>query len=190
MRQLPWFLCTVAPGPHPLTLLVLWFSPHFGVDPNFKITLWTSCCLGLAFFDVTQKLFRKTPSGIQLAWICRTFSRHSFSIIFQEIHQTSPLPRFFPCQKRFKKWSKLQFLNCFMGHSYTLNRLPDGYAKSCKVTPKYTKITAKWARKTMDHAFAIAKNTPHRLTCQNASKCDRFCCSRSCIALEKCADIT
>ena len=125
-----------------------------------------------------------------MAWSVRTFWRYSFRFIFQDIHQTFPLPLFFPCQKRFKKWSKLQFLNCFMGHSYTLNRLPDGYAKSCKVTPKYTKITAKWARKTMDHAFAIAKNIPHRLTCQNASKCDRFCCSRSCIASGKCAEIT
>ena len=40
----------------------------------------------------------------------------------------------------------------------------------------------------MAHGLPMAKKTPHRLTCQNASKCDRFCCSRSRIAPRKFAD--
>ena len=62
-----------------------------------------------------------------------------------------------------------------------------------KIMQNYAKMHKnhrKISTKETNYDLAMAKNTPHRLTCQNASKCDRFCCSRSCIALEKCADIT
>ena len=62
--------------------------------------------------------------------------RPSFSFIFQEIHQTSPVTRFFQRKKRFKKWWKLRVLSCFEDHSYIEIRLPDGSSKSCKMTPK------------------------------------------------------
>ena len=67
-------------------------------------------------------------------WI--TFLRPNFITIFQEIHQTLQVSRFFQREKRFKKWWKLRVLSCAEDHSYTEIKLPNGCTKSCKMTPK------------------------------------------------------
>ena len=62
--------------------------------------------------------------------------RQNFSFIFQKIHQTSQVSRFFQRKKRVKKSCKLRVLSCFEDDSHTEIRLPDGSLKSCKITPK------------------------------------------------------
>ena len=71
-----------------------------------------------------------------MAWIGRTFWRHSFTRNCQEILQASQVIRISQCKKRFKKRSKLRVLSYFEDHSYIEIRLPDGTPKSCKITPK------------------------------------------------------
>ena len=89
-------------------------------------------------------------------WI--TFLRPSFTTIFQKIQLTSRVTVFFPYKKRFKMWWKLRVLSCFDDHSYTEIKLPTGYTKSCKMTPKCI---------TNQREMTMKK---HRFRCCNAQK--------------------
>ena len=65
--------------------------------------------------------------------------------------------------------------------------LPGNSVKNhAKLTQTASKTDAKWTRKIMHSGLASAKNTPQRLTCQNASKCIHFCGSRCYFAPGKC----
>ena len=76
----------------------------------------------------------------------------------------------------------------FVNLEQASKRVPKNHAKFSNYA-KMQNHHKKRTRKTMDHALAMPKETNDRLTCQNASKYDRFCCSQSCIAWGKCAEI-
>ena len=111
-----------------------------------------------------------------------TLLRIRISSFFQRIQQTSRRIRFLPCQKRIKKWWKSRVLTSSENHSHTENRPPDGYPKSCKMTPKWIKNHRKMRTKKMDSDSTMVKNARRRLTCENASNYVHFCRSRCCFA--------
>ena len=135
------------------------------------------------FFSRSCKKLKKHYTGIQMTTKWIIFLRPNFVFIFQKIHQTSPITRFFQRKKRFKKWWKLRVLSCFEDDSYTEIRLPDGSSKSCKINPKCNTNHREMSMK--KHKFRsrnAKKNARRRPTCKIASKRVRFCRYRCCFA--------
>ena len=100
------------------------------------------------------------------------FLRPNFIIIFQEIHQTSPITWFFQCKKRFKKWWKLRVLSCFEDDSHTEIRLPDGSLKSCKITPKCNTCTNHREMSMKKHQFR-SRNAQKRTPSTDLLNCNK-----------------
>ena len=109
----------------------------FGCAQNRKLyERYSQIVTSITFFSRSRKKLKKHDTGIQMTTKWIIFLRPNFILIFQKIHQTSPVTRFFQRKKRFKKWWKLRVLSCFEDDSHTEIRLPDGSSKSCKITPK------------------------------------------------------
>ena len=88
----------------------------------------------------------------------------------------------FSVTKSFKKRHK----NIFKILTTVCEWLQIGVKNHAKLTQTASKTDAKWTRKIMHSGLASAKNTPQRVTCQNASKCVHFYDSRCYFAHEKC----
>ena len=116
-------------------------------------------------------------------WIM--FLRASFIFIFQKIHQTSRITRFFQRKKRFKKLWKLRVLSCFEDHSYIEIRLPDGSSKSCKMTPKCITNQREMTMKKHRFRFYNAKKRTPSTELRNCMKTRSVSSFRCCIAQER-----
>ena len=105
--------------------------------------------------------------------------RLNFVRDFQEIHKTLAWACFLRVKNAWKM-IKITDFDLLRGPFIDLGQMPNGSSKIIKNWHKSSnasKSVAKWRRKNTDSGLTKAKTTPHRFTCQNASKCVRFCCS-------------
>ena len=155
----------------------------FGCAQNRKLyERYSQIVTSITFFSRSRKKLKKHDTGIQMTTKWIIFLRPNFILIFQKIHQTSPITRFFQRKNASKSDENYAFWVASRTIHIPRSGFQTGAQNHAKLLQNATQITAKWAWKNMNSGRAMLKNARRRPTCKIASKRVRFCRYRCCFA--------